>query len=725
VPRAPWTADGAETPDTPTQQEAQDGLRRALRDPTLELAFWLPERRAYVNAHGRPFTTPEGDARVSTPIAFDAEPLALVVHDAALSEEPEVLSAVLSAAKLELQKDRLQAQLCARVDELQRERDFVATVVNVAPAFFCVLGAAGRIERFNTTLEQMSGRLDDTVRGRAFWEVFPVAGAATDVRTAIESRAEGELEHEWMAADGDSRVVSWRLTPLPENKLLVSGVDVTERSRADENIRLHVQLLSDLADASPALLVVVNLDGRHNDDSMNQAAKEAFGYEPAELDRRFFWDVWVPEEDRAAAEAAIRAAVAGEPPKERESYWLTKHGEPRLVTWSCALMPDVGIRDRIVAINGIDVTERRRMLDEQAALRRVATLVAEDPPFAELLVAVTSEVGPVFRGDNAQLVQLDGDAAIIVGEWFDDPTAARSLGLRYVPDENRLVARVRRTGAAARRDSDDCDDRGAVAAPISIGGRPWGVIVVGGVVNSFPAGIERRLDEFAQLVAQAIANAQDREEVRASRARIVEAGDAARKRLERNLHDGAQQRLVSLSLALRLAQAKVESDPVAASEILSSSAVELAFALEELRELASGLHPAILTDRGLAAALDGLAERSRVPVELTVMLDKRLPESVEAALFYVAAESLTNVAKYAGAQVARVRVAMTAESAVIEVEDDGVGGVDPAAGSGIRGLMDRVEALDGRLSVQDAPGGGTLVRAEIPVSRPATPAVVA
>jgi PAS domain S-box-containing protein len=213
-------------------------------------------------------------------------------------------------------------------------------------------------------------------------------------------------------------------------------------------------------------------------------------------------------------------------------------------------------------------------------------------------------------------------------------------------------------------------------------------------------------------------------ELRASRARIVEAGDAERKRLERNLHDGAQQRLVSLSLALRLAQSKLDADPGAAREILSGSAVELGLALEELRELARGLHPAILTDRGLEAALDGLATRSPVPVELAVALDERLPDSVEAALFYVAAEALTNVAKYADANVAQLRIAVVDGRAVVEVEDDGVGGADPAAGWGIRGLIDRVEALDGTLYVHDAPARGTLVRAEIPVSRTRAPAAV-
>jgi signal transduction histidine kinase len=205
------------------------------------------------------------------------------------------------------------------------------------------------------------------------------------------------------------------------------------------------------------------------------------------------------------------------------------------------------------------------------------------------------------------------------------------------------------------------------------------------------------------------------EELRASRSRLVQAGDAERRRLERNLHDGAQQRLVSLSLALRLALAKLHDQPHEAETLLRNAAEELSLALGELRELARGIHPAILTDRGLAAALEAVAARAPVPVELEALPDDRLPGPVEAAAFYVVAESLTNVAKYAHASAAKVRVDATNGVAVVEVSDDGVGGADPGRGSGLRGLADRVEALDGRLEVESSPGHGTQVRAVIPL----------
>jgi signal transduction histidine kinase len=206
------------------------------------------------------------------------------------------------------------------------------------------------------------------------------------------------------------------------------------------------------------------------------------------------------------------------------------------------------------------------------------------------------------------------------------------------------------------------------------------------------------------------------EELRESRARIVESADDARRRLERNLHDGAQQRLVALSVALALVETKVASDPPAAAQLLAAAREELALGLAELREIARGLHPAILS-RGLGVALAGVADRSPVPVELTVEEGDRLPEPVEAAAYYIVSESLTNVARYANATAARVRVTRRPEGLRVEVEDDGKGGATLAGGSGLLGLRDRVEAIGGRLELDSPPGEGTRLTALLPVSR--------
>jgi signal transduction histidine kinase len=206
------------------------------------------------------------------------------------------------------------------------------------------------------------------------------------------------------------------------------------------------------------------------------------------------------------------------------------------------------------------------------------------------------------------------------------------------------------------------------------------------------------------------------DDLRYSRARIIEAADAERRRLERDLHDGAQQRLVALTLTLGLAESRLKkADAAAAAPLVAQAREEAMLAVKELRELARGIHPAVLSDRGLAAALEALAGRAPIPVELAEVPAERLPEQIEAAAYFVIAEALTNVAKYAGASQATVRVSRYNGSAFVEVADDGCGGADPARGSGLRGLADRVQALDGRLAISSPPGAGTRLRAEIPV----------
>ena len=221
-------------------------------------------------------------------------------------------------------------------------------------------------------------------------------------------------------------------------------------------------------------------------------------------------------------------------------------------------------------------------------------------------------------------------------------------------------------------------------------------------------------NEFLMIVREITERKRQQEELETSRARIVAAGDEARQKLERNLHDGAQQRLVSISLSLRLAQAQLHRDPAAAEQLLEASREELAQALEELRELARGIHPAVLTDRGLEAALEALAARSPLPVEIDGP-DRDLPAPVEAAAYYVVSEALANVTKYAHASSVKVTIGRSNGYALIEVEDDGVGGADPLRGSGLRGLDDRIASLGGKLAVDSPPGVGTRVRAEIPL----------
>ena len=248
-------------------------------------------------------------------------------------------------------------------------------------------------------------------------------------------------------------------------------------------------------------------------------------------------------------------------------------------------------------------------------------------------------------------------------------------------------------------------------------GRVWGALIAGtDEEQPLPAGTEHRLARFAELIATAISNATARAELVASRARIVEAADEQRRRVVRDLHDGAQQRLVQAVMTLQQAQARTDMPPEL-RPLVDDGVTLTRAAIDELRELAHGIHPAILTHHGLAAAVEGLAERAPLPVDVDIA-EERHPAAVESAAYFVAAEALTNVAKYAHAATARVTAARVGGDLVLAVEDDGVGGATPAPGSGLAGLADRVTAMDGMLAVDSPPGGGTRVRATIPLRGP-------
>jgi signal transduction histidine kinase len=385
--------------------------------------------------------------------------------------------------------------------------------------------------------------------------------------------------------------------------------------------------------------------------------------------------------------------------------------------------------ERRNAARALAATEaaQRALADEQAALRRVATLVAGEASPSRVFEQVTEEVGRLLGLPGVSIMQYDGArTATVVGAWSEDRKPRFPVGASLDLDGDTVVANVLRTGTAQRVDRYEKTRgtlaetvrsfgyRGAVAAPVTVGGRLWGVLAAATSEDSLPEGLAQRLCDFADLVAQALANADAYEKLAASRARLVEVGDAERRRLERNLHDGAQQRFVSVSLVLNVVAARLETDPPAAREILAQAQEELARGLADLRELARGIHPVVLTEQGLGPALAALLTRAPVPVEITELPEGRLPANVEAAAYYVVAEAITNVGKYAAASGATVSISRSAGTATVSVADDGIGGADPAGGSGLRGLAARVEALNGHLDVDSAPGRGTRIRAQIP-----------
>jgi signal transduction histidine kinase len=374
-------------------------------------------------------------------------------------------------------------------------------------------------------------------------------------------------------------------------------------------------------------------------------------------------------------------------------------------------------------------TEVGRLVDEQAALRRVATLVAEGAAPSEVFETVIREVGVLCGADLARMERYESDESVLgVAGWSRGDGPGPAVGTRFSLEGASIAALVREAGGPARVDSfagaqgpiaQEAQRLGicsSVGCPIVVEGRLWGVIAASTKrASPFAPDTESQIAEFTELVATAIANTEARNELAASRARIVAAADAERRRVVRDLHDGAQQRLVAtiftLQVAHRALQGEEEGEELPA--LLSAALEHAEQATGELRELAHGILPGVLTQGGLGAAVEALASRMPVAVENDVAVG-RLGAAVEATAYFVVAEALTNVAKHARAGRASVTAGVADGTLRVRVRDDGVGGARPD-GSGLLGLADRLAVLDGRLRVESPPGGGTLVAADLPV----------
>ena len=434
--------------------------------------------------------------------------------------------------------------------------------------------------------------------------------------------------------------------------------------------------------------------------------------------------VWIPALACAAAIAVLFAAT----------FTRVQHAATALAMGALVLVALTGYSELRREISARERTEEslraseagyRRMADEQAALRRVATFVARGARPSEVFAAATDEVGHVLGTDATWLRRyLPGPAAATI--------AAFATGERLPPQRPRplgghnIATLVHKTGRPARVEDSDwqlCDWTGqplpitsGVGVPVVVEGTLWGAMAVASSSESpLPPDTEARLAAFTELVAMAIANAEAQDELRASRARVIASADETRRRIERDLHDGAQQQFVSLALRLRAVQASVPPDQAELVEELDQIAAAVSDAVDELRELARGIHPAILAEAGLGAALRALARRSLAPVELDVRIKDRLPEQVEVTAYYIVSEAMTNATKYADATVLHVNVDVQHRCVRLAVRDDGVGGADPARGSGLLGLRDRVEAAGGTMTIYSPVGEGTELLAELPL----------
>jgi signal transduction histidine kinase len=485
------------------------------------------------------------------------------------------------------------------------------------------------------------------------------------------------------------------------------------------------------------------------DDAVSLAATWAGGGERLEVGRR-----WSLEGDRLATSIAATARPA------REDAWAdvrgpiadyvrdelgvrSSVGSPIVVegrVWGAllahsrqaeALPADTESRlmnfTELVATavsNAQARAEAQRLADEQAALRRVAPLVAHESPPEEVFAAVAEEVGRLLRIETTAMFRYDDDGtATVVATWGE---ATFPVGARSTLEGENITGFVLRTGRPARIDdfanatgsiaagARALGSRSAVGCPIVVEGRVWGAMVTPSQhAEPLPPDTESRIAEFTELVATAISNIQARSDLAASRARIVAATDEEHRRVVRDLHDGAQQRLVHTIITLKSARSALQNEDERAPALMEEALEQAQRAHDELRELAHGILPAALARGGLRAGVDALAARMPVPIDNGVSVG-RLPDAVEATAYFVVAEALTNVAKHARAERAAVTAHIEDGTLRLEVRDDGVGGVRPE-GSGLVGLADRVAALDGRLRVESPADGGTLVAAAIPL----------
>jgi PAS domain S-box-containing protein len=495
------------------------------------------------------------------------------------------------------------------------------------------------------------------------------------------------------------------------------------------------------AESTLTLVCVLDRDGRIL--LFNEGCERASGFSRDEVLGQDACDWVIPREEREPFRDLLAHIWRTGLPSPQVGHWQTKDGGRRLIAWSNKLVFGQDGEGTYLITTGLDLTDRAggdesafagdieaklaeigRLAQEQRALRRVATLVASEATPDRVFAAVSEECARVFDVNACAVLRYEGDdTATVVARHSRADDNVFPLGARIPADERSTTGTVLRTGASVRidnwpeRDGEVAESvsqlgyRTTVAAPIVVAGILWGTVAIGSATELAPE-TETRLAAFCELVSLAVASAQAREDLRASRARLVKAGDEQRRRLERNLHDGAQQRLVAVALGLRVAQRQLETDVQAVPDLLATAGRELDLALGELRELARGLHPAALADHGLARALEGLASRLPLDVDIDV-LEERLPEHVEATAFYIVSESLTNVVRHAGASSARVCVTRDAEALRLEIADDGRGGADPSSGSGILGLRDRAEAAGGTLHVVSPPGQGTVVTARL------------
>jgi PAS domain S-box-containing protein len=597
-------------------------------------------------------------------------------------------------------------------------------LVDAAPLGIACLSPDGSVFYANRTYQAVvyGDEGAPEVRGR-------IASALSRVASGAEQLIELEVVEAPTGVVDGGRAHLVRVFGLPGSPASLVGVLVGD-ARDRVSLRASEQRFRAFMDNGPALTVI--LDREDQPVFMGRPALEMLGIDLDDLSKPAdelvdpgFLEAFRPMLAKVRETGQVQSSVVDFPlpdgrVRDMQVYYFPLPGEP----------------EGLVGGISLDVTETRaaqRQLadaaEEEAALRRLATVVAAEANDEEVFGVVTREVGRLLRAQTTNMVRFTtGSEAVVLGAWNEAGVASVPTGTTVVMDGDTVLDRVFRTEAPARIDSyDDVPGelaarlrrlglRSSVAAPILLQGRLWGAFTASTTeAHPMPLRSEERIAHFAELVTQALANNEARSQLAASTERIVEAADDARRRLARDLHDGAQQRLVALMVTLRATRRRLGLDgaPENALQKIDEAIDQLSLAVEELRELAHGIHPAILTDHGLTAALRAMVSKSIVPIDVRSELSSRLPAPLEAALYFVCSESLANMHKHADATSATIRLTTDDTHVQLSVMDSGQGGAAVHSGGGLQGLEDRVHALGGTFALDSPPGNGTHIRVSL------------
>jgi len=720
-----------------TNEQFASNASRWLSPVDLTAAAWIEqvpssERAAYERRLGGPVVVADRQGRISragprasylpATLVTGIPPMTVPGLDfasergiAAAIDRPRTLYQV-TATSLSRPRDELAGLfLVQSAQRLTNGAVQPGYVVLFVPELWLRAGATGT-ERFEL---RVGGVSSESIGGAAVHSRFTDAGQRFDVLVPLEPVQGAAAVLPWIILAGGLVVVAL---------LGVAELYASRRAKAKAEV-------DRLFTISPDLIVVAGFDGYFR--RVNPAFESRLGYTQQEALSRPVLD-FVHPDDRGPTEEEVQHLHEGQTTISFVNRYLCKNGSHRWIEWTATPV----IEERLTYAVGRDVTERRKaesdlreaeeryrvLAETQTALRRVATLVARRALPSDVFAATTAEAGRLLHSDATALCRYEADGTVTIMATEPNPNMEVSIGTRYPVDHaNNVLGVVFQTGRAARRDNfDDATGevaelarrggvRSAVGAPVTVEGRPWGAIAVWSKRGPLPGDTEERLVAFTDLVATAIANTESRAQLTASRARIVATADATRRQIERDLHDGAQQRLISLSFELRGVHDALPPELDDHRAALEETLDGLTSALNELREMAQGIHPAILTQGGLGPALKTLAHRSAIPVELDVQTEGGLPERVEVTAYYVVSEALANAAKHAHASVVHVAVRTQDHMLNVCVRDDGLGGADPDRGSGLLGLKDRAEAIGGSLSLESAGGAGTSLYVELPL----------